>query len=646
MSHHGHSGTPSPKKIALLALGALGVVYGDIGTSPLYAVKEIFFGHAFHHFTNTDVLQVISLLLWSLIIIVSLKYVLVVLRADNEGEGGVFALYSLIEQAGKKKYAWALFMLTFAAGLLFGDGMITPAISVVSAVEGLGVMTSSLKPFIVPITVAILTGLFMIQSKGTEKVGRLFGPVMIVWFSTLAVLGASHLVQNWGILAALNPMHAIAFFMTHPLHQSLVVMGSVMLVITGGEALYADMGHFGSLPIRISWYSFAFPSLILQYLGQGAYLLNGNHPTGGNIFFSMAPAWGLVPLILLATMATVIASQAMISGAFSLITQAVSLGLLPFADIDHTSDEQKGQIYISIVNWALYFGSVSLVLIFQSSTNLAGMYGMAVAGDMLINTICMIIVATAVWKWRWVGALALFVPIMIIDLTFFSANLLKFAQGGYIPATIGLIILFVSKTWQWGRASIHKTFHGYPRMSVNELIGLKKKTTDALKLLDKTVIIMTPDEVSDPAAKLPPLTQVYFDRYGVIPVHMLFVTVKMKDYPHVEERFKVTNLFESNDRGTITGVTIYFGYREEPNVEEVLASMADHKDINVHDDHKKWLIRVIDERITLSHKMSTWNRVRYELFKIMQQNSITADEYFKLGVKQPLTIEALPVTIR
>jgi KUP system potassium uptake protein len=533
-------------------------------------------------------------------------------------------------------------LLIVAAGLLYGDGIITPAISVISAVEGLGVATSAFTPFIIPITIAILTGLFLIQSKGTAKVGAVFGPVMLVWFATLGVLGVMHITQNPQILWAFNPIHAITFFQTHSLHTTLLVMGSVMLVVTGGEALYADMGHFGRFPIRFSWYTIALPGLLLNYLGQGAYLLSGQHILQENIFFSMAPAWGLYPLVILSTIATVIASQALISGAFSLTTQAIALGLFPYFDVDHTNEEHKGQIYISTINWALYAGAIILVLVFKSSSNLASMYGMAVSGVMLITTIGMIIISIELWKWNRIGAFAFFVPLACIDLFFLTANSLKFIQGGYIPLTIGLLILYMSITWKWGRALVEKTFAKYESITMADIVKMKSDTEN---MLDKTLIIMSPEPVNSLNAKLPPLTQIYFDRYHVIPKNLLFVHVAIKDYPYVRERFSI-NTFYQGKYGTLYGVTIYFGYMEDPDVESVLEELANHQKINVDHDHKKWLFRVVHERIHISDKLSPMRRFQYEIFKIIDNNSSGADFYFGLGRKHGLTVEVLPIHLQ
>lgn len=638
-----HKTHKSTNKLVLLALGALGVVFGDIGTSPLYAVRELFYGHNASRFTSTDVIGVISIVIWSLTLIVSVKYIIFVLRADNEGQGGVFALYGLIDKLKKKSNAWILLLLTFAAGLLLGDGIITPAISVVSAVEGLGVATKSFEPFIIPITVGILAGLFSIQSKGTAKIGRLFGPVMALWFTVIALLGITYIFQFPGILNAFNPYNAMHYFLTHSPQKIFTILGSVMLVVTGGEALYADMGHFGRSPIRLSWFSIAYPALIMNYLGQGAYLLSGQIPVGNNIFYSMAPAWGLYPLVILATCATVIASQALISGAFSLASQAISLGLIPFLDEEHTNSEHEGQIYIPFINWALFAGSVLLVLIFKSSDNLASMYGMAVSGDMLITTFSMIIIAHSIWKWKPLSIIGTFVLLGFIDGMFVFSNSLKFLQGGYIPFGIGIAFLYVSKTWQWGRSIVRKTYQAHPKHTIKDLVTMKSKQHS---IIDVTRIILTPEPIINLSNNIPALMQVYLDRYRSLPKHLIFVTVKIVEYPVVKQRFQVRKLFENESTGTITAVTIHFGYMEDPYVEKVLEDLAAHHEITINEDHKKWLILVLHERLHISKKMKILRRIQFELYKLMNNNAVTADVYFGLGYKQPLTVEVLPVFVK
>ncbi|HYW13008.1 MAG TPA: KUP/HAK/KT family potassium transporter, partial [Longimicrobium sp.] len=432
---------PRGRYLASLSLGALGVVYGDIGTSVLYAVRE-----SFHHThgilpTRDNVLGVLSLIFWALVLVISIKYAVFVLRADNRGEGGILALTSLVTPVGalKRSPRWVLIMLgLFGTALLYGDGMITPVISVLGAVEGLEVATPALKPYIVPITIGILIALFAVQSRGTASVGRVFGPVTMVWFATIAVLGITHIVRDPTVFAAINPLYGARFFAQNG-WNGFLVLGSVFLVVTGGEALYADMGHFGRKPIRLAWYYVALPALLLNYFGQGAMLIH--HPeTVENPFFHMAPRWALYPVVVIATMAAVIASQALITGAFSLTMQAVQLGYIPRVQIEHTSARERGQIYIPQVNWLLMLSCIGLVLGFRTSSNVAAAYGVAVTATMVITTLLLFRVQRERWKWP-VAAMAAFTAFFLaIDLAFWGANIVKIPHGGWFPLVVGAVI--------------------------------------------------------------------------------------------------------------------------------------------------------------------------------------------------------------
>ncbi len=642
MSSRKSSGS-NVSKLLFLSIGALGVVYGDIGTSPLYAINEIYH-HLKDHITKTDVLGFTSTVLWALTIIVSFKYVVYVLRADNDGEGGVFALYSLLKKSSGKAKTIIASLLILAAGLLFGDGIITPAISVVSAVEGLKVITEACNPYIVPITIAILTGLFFIQSSGTSKIGKLFGPIVSVWFIAISILGIRQILLHPSILQAFNPVYAYMFLTSRDLHTILLVLGSVMLVVTGGEAMYADMGHFGRGPIRLSWFALVYPALLLNYLGQGAYVLSGNEIIGHNIFYSMVPKTFLIPMVILATLATIIASQALISGAFSLITQAISLGLMPYTKVVHTHHEHEGQIYVPFVNWALYIGCVLLVIGFQSSTKLASAYGLAVSGVMFVTSISMILIAINLWKWNKLAAFGLFIPLALVDFVFLSANSLKLLEGGYIPLGIGLIILLVMRTWEWGRRHTLDEFSNYPTMTMNELISFKKDTAE---FLPRTIVVMTPTPVESVQDKLPTLKQMFFDRYGLLPKDLILLTVVMKREPHIhEDRYEVKNFYSDEKKGSITGVKVNFGFMEDPNVETIMDDLAQHHKINIEEDHSKWLIHAMHERILPNEITSKLKKIRFEIYDFMLRNTESADEYFGLGVNQALTIETIPVTIK
>lgn len=630
------------------SFSALGVVYGDIGTSPLYAINEIFFGRAADKIGQTDILGIISVVFWALTLTISINYVLLVLRADSEGEGGVFALLSLIRQSKVVNKFTALLgiLLVIAAGLLLGDGMITPAISVVSAVEGLKVSTNAFAPYVVPITIVILTGLFIIQQFGTHKIGGLFGPIIVVWFISIGLIGGYHLAQNLSILQAINPLYAIDFFLRHEIQTIFIILGSVILVITGGEAMYADLGHFGRKPIRLSWFALVYPSLLLNYFGQGAYILSGNEVIANNIFYSMVPRLFLYPMVVLATCATIIASQALISGAFSLISQAVSLGLLPYVKTNYTNEAHRGQIYIPIVNWGLYIGCVLLVLVFQSSSRLASAYGLAVSIVMFVTTLSMIAVSHYVWKWSLTKSLILFSLFGLIDLLFLSANSLKFFEGGYIPLGIGFIVLIFIEIWQWGREHISKEYNSYRRGSISDLLKLKE--SKVLPEIEKSFIFMVRDEVNKDS-KLPTLAQIFLDRYAAIPRHMIFLTVQFLKHPYAtrEERYKIANFGNIGvNHDSVASVVLRFGYMEEPNVEAVLEDLAQHHEVQIDTDKHQWLIEVIHERVDKDEMKGVVGKAKAAIFKLICRFSDPADHYFHLGYTYPLSIESVPVKLK
>lgn len=627
-----------------MSLGALGVVYGDIGTSPLYAINEIFFGHANIVHNLQNILGGISLVVWSLTIIVAFKYVIFVLRADNDGEGGVFALYGLLSKKRFRLGAVVTTLLIFAAGLLYGDGIITPAISVISAVEGLRVVTVAFEPFIIPLTIVILTALFLVQNKGTHKIGSVFGPIIIVWFLSIASLGLVQIIKHPQILEAFNPIYAIQFLLSHSLKENLLVLGSVMLVFTGGEAMYADMGHFGRKPIRLSWFSLVYPSLLLNYLGQGAYLLSGNKIIFGNIFYSLVPTIFLIPMVILATMATVIASQALISGAFSLTTQAMAFDLMPFMRVSHTNKEHHGQIYLDVVNWALYLGTIFLVLTFRSSSNLAGAYGLAVSGVEIMTTICIFFIAQYYWKWSKLKSALLFVPLAIFEVLFFVANSLKIFQGGYVPLSIAVVLLVLMLIWQWGTKMKDKMYKNMRSMSLKDLIKIKENI-NRNDTIARSSIFMLPRFIESIEDDIPIVLETFYDRYQELPkdIVMLHVSVD-KDNPHLHDaRYNVIKFFDDEKKGTIYSVQARFGFMEEPNVEEVLEDLANHHKINLEIDPTRWLIHTFHKRILVNEKFSIFEKIKLAIYKYLDHNSIKADEYFGLGNKNELTIEVVPV---
>lgn len=630
-------------KVLAMSFAALGVVFGDIGTSPLYAVNELFFGHGQLAVTPTNVLGSISLVIWALTLIVAFKYLIFVLRADNDGEGGVFALYGLLNKYKKKSITALMVILTLAAGLLFGDGIITPAISVLSAVEGLNVATPMFANYIVPITIIILTCLFAIQYKGTAKIGKIFGPILILWFAAIAILGFRQVANNPQIIQAFNPVYGIKFLAASSMKSIFLILGAVMLAITGGEALYADMGHFGKTPIRISWFLVVFPALILNYLGQGALLLGGGQVLNNNIFYSMVPHAFIFPMVILATLATVIASQALISGAFSLTSQAIALGLLPRLRIQHTHHEHSGQIYINFVNWSLYIGCILLVLTFRSSSALASAYGLAVSCDMVTTSIAMMALARYKWNWNIIKIFFIFGLLSLVDLSFLTANSIKFLEGGFIPLTIGVVLFNVMRTWKWGRKSTFAGYSTHDTVTIKDLINMKKKATN---LVDQTVLFMAPKPLHKLTDNTPALFKAYHERTASLPKNIIFVDVITQKVPYLskEERHNM-RIFEKDSRGTIMAVTINFGFMEDANVEMVLKDMANHKEINIEHDPKKWHMVASLEKLVPSPKLSLIQRLRLTFFRLLRRNSEPAYEYFGLGKDVQLTLVQIPVKI-
>jgi len=548
--------------LAALTLGAIGVVYGDIGTSVLYAIKEIF-GSGHVPFTHANVYGVLSIVFWTLTVIVSLKYVVLVLRADNAGEGGLIAMLALASQAVKDRpelRKWLLAIGIFGTALFYGDGVITPAISVLSAVEGLEVISPAFKDYVVPITLLVLFGLFFVQKRGTGGIGKFFGPITVLWFLTIAALGLSHIIGHPEILAALSPHHALRFIWEQP-GTTFIILGAVVLCVTGGEALYADMGHFGKRPIRVAWFSIVMPCLTLNYFGQGALLLS-NPEAVKNPFFNMAPDWALLPLVILATMATVIASQALISGAFSVTKQAIQLGYLPRLNIRHTSVRDTGQIYIPFVNWGLFAAIVLAVVMFKSSTNLAAAYGIAVTLDMLITTVLTFFVIRYGWKypqWLCIAATGCF---FVIDLAFFSSNLLKLFAGGWFPLMIGGLVFGLMMTWKQGRALMAAK----QQAEALDLNGFLDAVFVAPPVrVEGTAVFLTSDTGTVPNALLHNLKH-----NKVLHEQNLFVTVRNHEVPWMglDKRIEVEPLGHD-----CWQVIIHYGFKNDPDVPKALALM-------------------------------------------------------------------------
>jgi KUP system potassium uptake protein len=553
---HAHGAQGS---LAILIVGCIGVVYGDIGTSPLYAMRESLRAASENGLLRHEVLGIVSLLIWTLILIVTVKYVILVMRADNHGEGGTLSLVALIQQSLHNRPAWLIGLGMIGISLFFGDAMITPAMSVLSAIEGMVLVAPTFEPFVVPVTITIILVLFFVQRFGTAVVSVLFGPIMVVWFIVLALLGLSHIGDDWAILEAVFPWHAITFLIDNG-RASFIVMGSVFLAVTGGEALYADMGHFGRRPIRIAWSILVFPSLMLSYFGQGALVLA--HPEKAeNPFFLMAPDWAVLPLVILATCATVIASQAVISGAFSMVKQAVRMGLLPRMEILHTSESQAGQIYLPKVNTVLAAGVVFLVLQFGSSTNLASAYGIAVTGDMVITSILATVLFNRVWGWSRMRTYLVFGPLLLIELMFLAANGTKIIDGGYMPIliAIGLCVMM----WTWLRGSAHVMDQARrDAVSIDTLMTSIQKSK-RLKEVAGTAVFLTADPEVAPAALLHNIKH-----NQVVHTQNLIVGVTMANTPYVEEEDRVI-ITPINDR--FTRINLVFGYMEETNVPKALA---------------------------------------------------------------------------
>lgn len=610
-----------------LSLGALGIVFGDIGTSPLYALRECFSPEHGLVFSPQNIIGVLSLIIWTLITVISIKYIIFVLRADNKGEGGILSLMALAtrqEKTTRKKVTLAALGLIGAA-LLYGDGIITPAISVLSAVEGLKLIAPRFDSYIVPATVFILNFLFMVQRAGTGRIGTFFGPIILVWFAVLGTLGLHGILLHPQILTALNPLHAVQFFIDNGM-AGFLVMGSVFLVVTGGEALYADMGHFGKRPIQLSWTFVAGPALMLNYLGQGALLLT--QPAAiENPFYLLAPRWLLVPLVILSTMATVIASQALISGVFSITRQAIQLGYWPRVSIIHTSSKEIGQIYIPFMNWALFLGVIWLVLTFKSSANLASAYGIAVTGTMVITTMLAYQVAVSKWKWKATIAGLIFGAFLILDLGFFAANLTKIHHGGWVPLVIGIVMYLLMTTWSKGRTIL---YHRLKERSISIEEFCQKILRDPPLRVSGTAIYMAGDPWGVPAPLLHNLkhNKVLHERVAIL-------TILTKEIPVVnkKERVEIQEIIPNFYR-----ILVKYGFMEMPKMKHILESCR-QQDIHFHVNDTTF---VLGRETILPTKnqvgvpsMSLW---RERLFAIMSKNAQRPTTFFKIPPNQVIEV--------
>ncbi len=605
---------PRQASIAGLTMLALGVVFGDIGTSPLYALRETFDGAHPLPINRIQVYGVISLIFWSMMLVVSFKYITILTRADNKGEGGSLALLALISRKGNLRWSTGTVLLgVFACALFYGDSMITPAISVLSAVEGLTVVQSNLQPLVIPIAIGILVGLFMLQRTGTARVGAVFGPVVIIYFTTIAVLGASSVLQHPDILWALNPWYAINFFVIDK-WLGFLALGSVVLAVTGTEALYADMGHFGRRPIRNAWWMFVMPALMLNYMGQGALLID-DPSTISSPFFMLAPDWFRFPLVVIATLATIIASQAVISGAFSVTQQAMQLGFIPRLRITHTSARAAGQIYIPVVNNALMVMVILLVLVFQNSSNLAAAYGVAVTGAMLIDTFLLAVVLSNLWKWpRWLSwpMLAVF---FIVDTTYFAANLTKVPNGGWFPLLIGLIGFTLLTTWARGRKAMLARMD---EAAIPLPVFIKSAASSATRV-PGTAVFMTTSAEGVPHSLLHNLKH-----NKVLHERILLLTVKIEDEPYVDtaDSLELTKLGDGFYR-----LIVRYGFMDETDVPAALARVENFGPKLRMMDTSFFLARQTLLSSTTSPTMPLW---RERLFAWMLRNAESAMEFFKL----------------
>ncbi|WP_413291546.1 potassium transporter Kup [Bdellovibrio sp. HCB337] len=619
-AHSKHS-----RNTLVLAFAALGVVFGDIGTSPLYALRECFSEAHNLPLSPENVIGVLSLIFWTIMILICAKYMAVVMKADNKGEGGILALMALASSGEAKSSTTRRFVIItlglFGAALLYGDGVITPAISVLSAVEGLYLLTPAFEHYVIPLTIFILNAFFLMQKFGTGRIGVVFGPILLLWFFVLGALGLHGILQNPAVLEAINPYHAIEFFQINGFH-GFVVMGSVVLVVTGGEALYADMGHFGRRPIRLAWFFVAMPGLVLNYFGQGALLLS-NPEAISNPFYLLAPKWGLAPLVILATMATVIASQALVSGIFSITRQAVQLGFCPRLATIHTSSREIGQIYLPFVNWALFVGVIWLVVTFKSSSNLAAAYGIAVTGTMVITTILAFEVSVHRWHWGLGKALAIFGGFLIVDLAFFGSNIMKVAHGGWVPLVMAAVIYLLMITWHKGRKILYARLKERS-VSIEEFCQMILRQPPLR--VSGTAIYMAGDPSGIPVPLLHNLkhNKVLHERVAIL-------TIQTKDEPFVPKKDRVLiqeiipNLYR---------IIVYYGFMETPKMKHILEACR-QRDIHFNVSETTFVLGRETILPSTAPGMSLW---REKLFAIMSKNAQRPTAFFKIPPNQVIEV--------
>ena len=646
-------------KAGLVALGisAMGVVYGDIGTSPLYALKETFFGAHPLARNPENVLGILSLVFWTIMLVVSVKYVFIVLRADYHGEGGIFALLGIIRaqqpQSGRSpRMMWVIVTaVLIGAASLYGDAVITPAISVLSAYEGLEVVTSAFKPAVIWLTVVTLLLLFLFQMHGTAKVGGIFGPIMVVWFLTIGAAGFIWIAAHPVVLTAINPHYAWRFLATHGA-QVVFVLGAVVLAITGAEALYADVGHFGRKAIQVSWFSFVFPCLLLNYFGQGARLLDAAPIPNNNLFYALFPqhAAMIYAVVVLSTMATVIASQALISGTFSMTRQGIALGFFPRVQVIFTSSEIEGQIYIPAVNWLLLATCLFLVTEFRTSSALAAAYGIAVTATMAITSFTFYFVARG-WGWKryWIAPLCL--GFLFIDLSYFSANTLKFVDGGYVPIAIAAFLFYLMQTWQWGRAQLMKAYSDFLKIPLRRYLELKQQIMDSPQLraqfgtrsltqVERAIVFLTSRPIHSPDDPCPIGLRIYVRRNGAMPKHIILLNVAQIGEPHVPD----TNRFDMIPLGANTiAINVRYGYMQKPDIPSLLRSLKEKKLIKINE--KRWTILIGEEEILIDPSLRLFRRLMLRFFLFIMRFTNSADRNFGLREFAGRNKTVIPVVI-
>jgi KUP system potassium uptake protein len=624
-SREAAAAAPRGKRLMVLSLTALGIVYGDIGTSPLYAVRECFYGSHGVGVTPDNILGVLSLIFWALVIVVTVKYHVYIIRADNHGEGGILALMALVRAKVAGRAQWLVVVLgLFGASLLYADGVLTPAISVLGAVEGLVVINPLFSEYVASVSVAILIGLFLFQRRGTAGVGAVFGPVTLVWFSTIAVLGIGGIIENPGVLLAVNPLHAVHFFLDNGL-GGFLVLGAVFLVATGGEALYADLGHFGERPIQIDWFCLVGPSLLLNYFGQGALLLS--HPEAApNPFYLLAPAWGRYPLLILATLAAIIASQAIISGAFSLTRQAVQLGYLPRLTIIHTSPTDIGQIYVPAINWALMVVTIWVVINFRSSSDVAGAYGVALTMTMLITTLLSFVVARRLWGWNLWLATAVTATFLAADVSFFAATIVKIFAGGWFPILIGAIVFMLMTTWRRGRQILAQRLQSGQLPLPDFVLDLQASDLPRVKGM---AVFMTGNTDGTPQTLLH-----HIKHNRMLHERVVLVTVVTEEIPHVPpaQRLEFTAL-----GGNVFRVIGHYGFMEDPDVPALLEGCAQYG----LDFDPMMSSYFLGHETLVTTKRPGMHMWREQLFAFMSRNALRATTYFRIPPNRVVELGAM-----